>query len=1084
MKNIKQTILGALLLSPAALFAQVVHVESVQYPQATPPQQANTDINIPYKSCDRISSDDGRYVVFDSYASNLVAGDHNGHRDVFVRDIPAGITQRISVNADGTELDGDSYDGCISGDGRYVVYSSNANPANDREHEGRDVYLYDRLTNTQRNVSLPRVPCSPCGGAAVKPTIAADGSSVVFTANSAYLTAEAASDYQVYRYDIASGNVELISKSLDGTGASLGVDFFQGASTSATGRYIAFTSHSNDLVVGDTNGFRDVFVYDQVSNSISRVSLDENGNEVGTNDYETPRLSGSGSHVLFVSEDDLISIDSNNLPDVYVHRLSDGLLELASQASNGALGTQIQLNYYPSISHDGRKVAFTSNDGVFAGVAGTIAASQFVRDLSAGTTTRVVPDLSRVGDSFYSRLSGNGHTLLYTSTSAAEVAGDNNGVADLFRIKLATMSKILVSSGNSGVATDPVANAATVSYSMPQRGISDDGRYVLFNSGASNLDSQQTPIPYRGRTHLYLADRLTGENIMVDAPDVSLGVIDNDESSENASLSADGRYVVYHSSRNSLVAGDNNDKMDIFLWDRTTRSNRRLNVNAFGTETDDDSWDPAISADGRHVVFTSAASNLTTDLLGSTDNIFHIDLNTDVITLISKDSGGNAANDFSLSSAISADGRYVVFDSAATNLVANDNNNKQDVFLHDRQTGQTTRVSIASSGTEGDDDSNYPSISDDGHTILFASEADNLGDSTSDDTFDCDFFVHTPATGITEVVGKNSNGIELIGDRGSCSGHYARLSADGRYVMFTTNAANLIHPGDSIDDNLAADVFVRDRDTGITRRVSEDALGQQSLTYQTSSGIGISADGRYVSISSRSTNWQVSTGYRAISGRNHYVMELEGFAERTGSVVNPASLGGASAGSPHTVQVHVSGDNSRPVDGMMVIQADNGQSCRSNTLVNIGATTVSFSCDLTFTSPGDYQLQASYLLSANHAASTATASISVAGTNTAPVAYNQNISVDENSTVNITLTGSDADGDSLSYALVTQPAHGSLSGSAPNVTYTPDIDYFGNDSFTFKVNDGTVDSPLATVNITVSEETPAPTGVIFSDSFE
>ncbi len=972
MKNIKQTILGALLLAPAALFAQVVHVESVLYPQAAPPGQVNADIYIPGDSCDRISSDDGRYVVFDSYASNLVAGDHNSHRDVFVRDTVDNITQRISVNADGTGLDGDSYDGCISGNGRYVVYTSDANPGTDAEHGGTDVYLYDRLTNTSRNVSLPRVPCSPCNGSAIKPTIANDGSSVVFYAASAYLTAEASINYEVYSYDIANGSVELISKNLDGTPAS--IKHYDGASISDTGRYIAFISYSDNLVAGDTNGREDVFVYDAVTDSISRVSLDENGNEVNDfNYYSFLRLSGSGSHVLFVSSDvALMSIDTNGRPDIYVRRLSDGMLELASQATSGALSSNNQY-YAPSISRDGRKVAFRAEDGIFAGVAGEIANSQFVRDLTAGTTTRIVPDLSQPGNSYLGQLSADGHTLFYTSTGAAEVTGDNNGVADLFRVQLGTLAKTLISRANSGVAVEPMANDGIVGYAVAQRSISDDGRYALFTSKASNLDPQQTPIPYHDRTHVYLADRLTGENIMVDVPNLSLAVVDNQLWSQNASLSADGRYVVYDSYRNNLVADDNNGEADIFLWDRTTRSNRRLSVNAFGTEADDASFAPAISADGQHVVFASSATNLTTDLLGSNQNIFHTDLGSNTISLISKDSIGNAANGISDSPAISADGRYVVFASYATNLVANDSNGEQDVFLHDRQTGQTTRVSIATGGAEGDDTSFHPSISDDGSTILFASAADNLGDSSSDDPADCDFFVHTPATGITEVVGKNSNGIELIGDD-YCVGNYARLSADGRYVMFTSEADNLSHPGDSIDNNGTLDVFVRDRDTGITRRVSEDALGQEG---QASYGIGISADGRYVSIDSSSTNWQVSSGYRGLEGSSRYLMELEGFAEPTVSVVHFASLGGASAGSPHSVQVRVTGNSSRPVDGMVVIQADNGQSCRSNALVNIGATAVGLRCDLTFASPGDYQLQASYQLSDNHAASTATASITV-----------------------------------------------------------------------------------------------------------
>lgn len=1075
-----------LFVAAGSVFGQVQFVESVLYPQSAPTGQADADINIPFSSCDRIASDNGRYVVFDSPATNLVAGDTNGYRDVFVRDTVNNVTRRISMHNDGSELTGDSQDGCISGDGRYVVYTSSANPTTDAEHDGIDVYLYDRLTNTQRSISQPRVPCSPCGGDAVKPTIASDGSYIAFTAASAYLTTEASVNYEVYRYDIANGSIDLISQNTDGTAST--ASFLEGASISDTGRYVAFVSASGNIVAGDTNGYSDVFVFDEVTDSISRVSLDENGDEVsGLNTYNDIKIAGSGSHVLFISNFvDLMSADTNGIADIYVHRLSDGSLELASQSTSGALTTSYQY-YAPSISRDGRKVAFRAGDGIFAGVTGQIAESQFVRNLSASTTSRIVPDLSVAGNSYVARISADGNSLRYTSTGAAEVAGDNNGNVDLFGVQLGTLGKTLISRANTTVSAAPIANGDTVAYHIAQRAISDDGRYVVFTSQASNLDPQQTPTPYHDSSHVYLADRLTGENIMVDVPDLSLGVVDSQLISWNASLSADGRYVVYSSSRNNLVAGDTNDKSDIFLWDRTTRSNRRLTVNAFGTQADADSLFPAISADGQHVVFTSDATNLTTDLLSSSDNVFHIDVSTNVISLISKDSSGNAADNTSELSAISGDGRYVVFDSRASNLVANDTNGETDVFLHDRSTGQTTRISRASGGGEGDDDSYYPSISDDGSTILFASEADNLGDSPSDDPNDCDFFVHTPATGITETVGKNSSGIELAGDIISCYGVYAGLSADGRYAMFTTPASNMVHTGDTADGNATIDVFVRDRDTDITRRVSQDGTGQESS--DASLGMGISADGRYVSVYGVGREWQLDGGYRAYKSyamsTSPFVMELEGFAEPTTSAVNPNSLSGATVGNPQTLQIRVAGDSNRPADGMIVVYADDGQTCRSNTLSNLAAATaVGFTCDMTFAAAGDYDLRISYRLSDTHASSATTATLTVAAgaPNTAPTADAQSVNVDENDSVIITLTGNDADGDTLSYAIVTPPSNGTLSGTLPNVTYTPNADYVGNDSFQFKVNDGTAGSAPTTVNITVNAV--APIEVIFSNGFE
>ncbi len=168
------------------------------------------------------------------------------------------------------------------------------------------------------------------------------------------------------------------------------------------------------------------------------------------------------------------------------------------------------------------------------------------------------------------------------------------------------------------------------------------------------------------------------------------------DSSLFPAISADGRYVAFTSLASNLVPGDTNGVQDIFVHDRQTGKTTRVSVDSAGSEVNGISILPAISADGRYVAFTSFASNLVAgDTNGLTDIFVH-DRQTGKTTKVSVDSAGSEANGFSLLPVISADGRFVTFTSFASNLVAGDRNGVQDVFVHDRQTEETARVSADS----------------------------------------------------------------------------------------------------------------------------------------------------------------------------------------------------------------------------------------------------------------------------------------------------------------------------------------------------------------------------------------------------
>ena len=194
-------------------------------------------------------------------------------------------------------------------------------------------------------------------------------------------------------------------------------------------------------------------------------------------------------------------------------------------------------------------------------------------------------------------------------------------------------------------------------------------------------------------------------------------------------LSADGRYVVFVSGATNLIPNDTNNAEDVFVKDRQTGATTRVSVaSQTGAQANNGSGAAAISGDGRYVAFYSDASNLVSGDTNGVGDIFVHDRQTGLTTRVSVDSSGHEANGENSDSylAISGDGRYVAFSSEATNLVSGDTNNVRDIFVHDRQTSQTRRVSVASNGAEANGGSGAVDISDDGRYVAFSSSATNL----------------------------------------------------------------------------------------------------------------------------------------------------------------------------------------------------------------------------------------------------------------------------------------------------------------------------------------------------------------------
>jgi hypothetical protein len=365
-------------------------------------------------------------------------------------------------------------------------------------------------------------------------------------------------------------------------------------------------------------------------------------------------------------------------------------------------------------------------------------------------------------------------------------------------------------------------------------GISGDGRYLAFYSDATNLVAGDTNV----KTDCFVKDTQTGAVTRVSVR--SSGVQANGPSISPV-ISLDGTITAFQSDAKNMVNGDLNLVTDIFTHDSVSGLTKRVSVDSAGNEANGQSVSPVISADGMIVAYASVATNLVAGDTNGQSDVFVYDRATGITTRVSVDSAGNEGNGFSYSARISANGQFIFFYSDATNLVANDTNAATDAFVYDRSTGITERVSVDSSGNEGNGTSYNGTITADGSLCAFYSLATNL--VTGDTNGVADIFIHDRTNGTTYRASLDS-----AGNEGNNNSFTARISADGKFVAFYSDATNLV----ASDTNAVGDVFRKDLTTGETIRLSVDSSGAEGNS--TSQLPWNSADGRFTAFSSLATN--------------------------------------------------------------------------------------------------------------------------------------------------------------------------------------------------------------------------------------
>ena len=512
----------------------------------------------------------------------------------------------------------------------------------------------------------------------------------------------------------------------------------------------------------------------------------------GSSTSGEPRISADGAAVTFWSQADNLESDYVN-GGVFMRYVPADATFLVSRAPGFAGPPGEGPSFSPAISDDGQKIAFASWATNFDPPDDPFLVDVFVRAFEPGSTTRVSRATGTAG--FKDRsgrpaLSDDGRYVAFESASSRLVAVDHDTTPDVFVRDTQSGSTTLVSRA-SGVSA---AKSTSASFAPA---ISGDGRHVVFLSTSTVLD----PADSDTMPGVFVRDLEEARTTLVSRATGTDGAAANSYSFD-ADISADGRYVAFHTPATNLVDGVPAGVEQVYvrdLRDATTTLVSRA-TGAQGAIGDGSSSFASISADGQFVAFDSSAANLDPADADPEPDVYVRDLRSSTTTLVSRASGpaGDHGEGWSFVGEISGDGNHVAFKSWATNLHPDDTDPNADVFVRDLRHDTTTLVSTT---LRADGDSHAPSISADGRYVAFESTARTLHPDDSDDL--PDIFVRDLGNGASALASRASG---PSGAKGNSSSLEPALSADGRYVGFESYASNI----DPADEDGIGDVYVRD----------------------------------------------------------------------------------------------------------------------------------------------------------------------------------------------------------------------------------------------------------------------------------
>jgi hypothetical protein len=893
----------------------------------SPGDAANADSAAP-----RVS---GAFVAFNSAADNLVANQNDaGETDVFLLDRGSGAMRLVShAAADPLLSSAPGFSQVQALVGNTVLFDSTAPHLIAGQTAGftPNVFVHQYGTNTNRLVShAAGAPSMRSNGECHGRALDVNARFVVLACTSTDLIAgisDTNNQYDLFLWDPTDDSMRLITHAGNNANqtANAGVDAFSGAvQISLLKRYVAFTSPATNLVVGqnDTNNAEDVFFYDMQSGEIrlaSRIAASATSTGaagstlVGVDD-------GAGAVIFNSTNANLIAGagDTNNASDVYRYDIASGTVSLVTHvpgapttagngasiavamgsssrrlliettASNlisnltGALTRDVVLwigesDFFRLVSHatgneaaranaparalsisgNGTYAAFeTTATNIVAGFSAALTNASNAYIYNAIDTSNVLATHRHGFNTVGTARAGEWSSLAFdgsdgNSAVLATLAGDlspstdGNALADVYVYDRASNTWALVS--RAAFPRTASANRATTPVD-----ISADGRYVLESSNATNLAFDQIEI--ENDADVFVHDTVTGTHSLVNVAIEGFEVLSNvpgNAPAQAKAISRDGNWILFSSAATNVIGlpTDTNNAIDVFVANRTggtamvshNTTSHAASGNAAATPI-------AISADGHYVLFESAASNLA---VGITDNnaatdVFLYDRIEGTNTLVSKTSGAaTSANGTSRGVAMSADGRFVLYYSTATNLIpsfVNGNGAGDDVFLFDRTTG----TSILASRTAGTPNagangaSNAVALSDDGDIVVFNTSATNIISGVTDTNAAQDVYLFRRSTATFSLISRSRTSATQAAN-GSSSARV--LSGDGNHVIFQSFASDVV--AGFVDGNDAAtfDLYWFDRAAGTNTLFSRSSSSATTSSNRSWDSVSVNADG-------------------------------------------------------------------------------------------------------------------------------------------------------------------------------------------------------------------------------------------------
>lgn len=788
-------------------------------------------------------SHNGRYAVFLSAASNLVAGDSNRRNDLFLYDAQSDSVEVVSLRADGGQSDAGSIGrAAITDDGRYVFFSSAAQDLVAGGAQGRaQIYVRDRVAATTQLVAL-------AGGLPLDDHLgfhgaSADGRYVLLTSALQLQPADTNEYTDLYRLDRNTGAYTLVSVS---SGGAPGNWYTTGGKLSADGNRVVFSSSASNLVAGDTQSTPDLFLRDIAAGITVLAGRTTSGQFYAGHRQPSPAagnsLSADGRYVVFNTGAALDPADTNGGDDGYLFDYDTLSVQRITLDSTG--GQLPAGNIVESISADGSVISFTSSGAVLPG---QVAAKRSYRRVLSQLLPELI-DWPAPGDLAVLRtchLAGDAASA-YCGFTVDWLNNPYFGAfGDLFRIGFPQFQPRRVS--RAPETPQAVSNDDSGYYSVSA---SADGRYVVFDSLATNLVVGDL----NGRRDIFLRDRLAGTTQRINRlPDGSESPCEASQSQ----ISADGRYIVFQSCAQLVPGLADNGYPQILRYERSSGAMELVSRSAQGAMGNRASWLRDVSDNGAVVAYVSYATNLLASPGNPYGDSYVSDLAAGTVERVSRYPDGSSA-EAGWGLQISADGRYAIF-SHQRNLLPIDTNYQEDVYVFDRLNAQLDRVNLDAAGNQltAGHSSAY-GISADGRLVLFQTYSSVPGAGGSG------VYVRDRVSGVLDQVDVDDDGQPLPY---SCT--QGGLSDDGTRVALGCYTDGSHHTYEQ--------PYLFDRRSRHLQRVTP-AGATNRLSRLTLTG-----NGEYLAFSTRDSNLAADAG-------NNHVMDVF-IASHIGDVLFADSLG-------------------------------------------------------------------------------------------------------------------------------------------------------------------------------------------------